>query len=1051
VTADALRTADAAARPAPPPAAHVLVGVLGPVVAFRAGEPVSPVPTVTKAVLGALAVAAPASITSEALITAIWPKAPRDARAALQLGIHRLRGWLRQTVGDDVTIHTVPTGYRLDLRPPGVTDLHQFRALVARAGDVGMEAYPVLRQAIALWRGPPLDDLPPHRVDEVVLAALAAERTEAIRRCAAAALDRDKADQALGLVRPLCTADPLDEEAHAILVEALGASGRQSAALIEYDRVRRSLATELGIMPGELLRRAHQRVLRAAPRAGAPPAGAPHTEAPPAGTAPARWRGPRPHVRLVGRDAARRALTDLLTAHRIVTVIGPGGVGKTVLALDAAHAIGDRFADGVVVATLQPATDTASAVLAVGAVLGVDAGRPDDVLAAVERQLSDRNLLVVLDNCEHLVTAVAPIVGRLVAAAKGVVVLATSRQPLGISGEVVWQLGTLPVPATGSDVDTSQPAVELFVQRAAEAVPGLRFRTGELPDVGAICRRLDGLPLAIELAAARLRTFDVRTLAAQLATDLVLLSTGSRGDDPRHGTLTAVVEWSYRLLDDAERRLLARLSVFRGGFTLNAAMAVCGGPPLTASVVPAGLVALVERSLVQPYEAPDGRRYLMSEAVREFAAERLAETAEAPQLRDAHLDFWLAFARHIHGWTADYPRWEAASAAHSADVGNLRAALEHGYDSGRIDEAVELTATLFDFWIHIGAPGEAERWLRKARPHLAGVPARVRALAQFNLGIIEARHEQIAAAVQLVRPVLADLDRYDPDEAQEAWMFTLASLVRLLDPAALAMTAPVLERVLPDWTSRRVRAVSLVVEALLTWGRTAEAGELASNTDPYAEPVAAFVIHHRTVTRLAADLCLGRPISAADYLRTVTDPPPRPPMGANANLVLALLMLATGRLEPYRSLLLRSMAALVDSDPATRAGILRPSIYLAEAERRAGELGSALVRLRPVLGWAAEGTNLFAGQTAVLVTALLAHDLGDVGAGRDLAAAWDLLRRPAGLAAPVGLGPVLVERFGLDARAPGDPAPDLVWRPEPFLDVIAAARSWHDRHVDKTG
>jgi predicted ATPase/DNA-binding SARP family transcriptional activator len=1020
----------------------VRVGVLGPVVVVHDGHPHPPPTPVARALLGALAVDAPLPVGSGKLIETVWPVPPRDPKAALQLAVHRLRGWLRDAVGDGVAVLSGPAGYRLHLAG-GETDLALFRALA------GADQTATLSRALDLWRGAPLEDVPPERRDETVLVGLVAERAAVTRRCAAAVLAGGQAERALELVRPLCAADPLDEEAHAILVEALAAAGRLAAALAEYDRVRRSLAADLGIDPGVRLQEAYQKVLH--PVAGAAPTPQP---------APARWRGPRPHVDLVGRDGDREAAGALLARHRIVTLAGPGGVGKTVLALDLAGAAAGLFdlrrpkvqapgqlslADGVVVASLVAADDAAGVTLILGNLLGIPGGRPDEIVARAEEALAGRHLLVVLDNCEHVLAAVAGLAARLIAAAPGVVVLATSRQPLGISGEVVYQVRPLPAPAPRAGDD--QPAVALFLRRATEAVPTFRATPDALPQVAAICRRLDGLPLAIELAAARLRTFPLETLAKQLADDLGLLFTGVRGADPRHGALAATIDWSYRLLDPTERRLLTRLSVFRGGFTLGAAIAVCDEPPVAST-----LVALVERSLVQPYDAADGRRYLLLEAVREFAAQRLADSGGTAGVRDRHLDYWLAFARRLHAWTADYPRWETAARTHAADSGNLRAALEHGYDSGRVLDAVELTALLFDFWIHGGHPAEAERWLRKAEPHLPAVPAPIRSVAQFNLAIVEMRRDRLTDARRLVRQALPDLRRHHPDEADEATMFALGCHVRQLDPIALDLVPPMLARISRTaGGSRRVRAVCIAVEVLTAWGRLAEAAELgaelAAGLDSGAEQIATFVGHHRSVALLSIDLCLDRPVCPDAYRGLLDhgdgdgDTAPSP-LSANANLALSLLVLGTGRLDPYRGVLLRSMAALVDRHHGTRTGIARPSIYLAEAERRAGHPYAALGRLRPILGWAIEGGNLQTGCIGAVVAALIAADLGDTAAATTLIQQWDECRQAAGLAAPAGLAGAVADRFGLDRATPGRPAAGYAWRAEPFEDLIRAAEAW---------
>lgn len=604
-----------------PDATEPFVGVLGPVVLVRDGMSRTPPSPVVRALLGALAIASPAALSPECLVTTVWGSAPpRDAKATLQLTVFRLRRWLKESVGDLMAVRTELDGYRLDLGT-ATSDLARFRALTTRLDN----SYETLAKAMSLWRGSPLADVPHRRTNPQVVTALREEHATALRRCAAAAIAEGLADCAIALLRPLCAGDRLDEEAHALLIEALTATGQHAAALGEFDRIRRRLSTELGMQPGIQLRTIYQRLLGPSNTA----AETSRNDAPGVDKA-LSWHGPRPLGTLIGRDEERTALARLVRDHRIVTISGPGGVGKTVLALDVARAVWQLHPGGIAVATLSGAASVAEARLTVGRALGIANSATAKASAPYEAAIAGRQALLVLDNCEHLLPDLAPIVQQLVAAAPEITVLTTSQQSLGISGEVVWRLDPLRPPENPATLNPATPAVELFLRRAVEAVPGFAVNDADLVRVSRICRRLDGLPLALELAAAQLRTLPLTALDERLAKDLNVLSARVHRDDVRHSSLDAVFDWSCRLLDDPERLLLAQLSFFRDGFSLDAAEKACASTTLLNAEILPTLAALVERSLVQPYDTPHGRRYRLLETVRELAAKRLAGAAPPP-------------------------------------------------------------------------------------------------------------------------------------------------------------------------------------------------------------------------------------------------------------------------------------------------------------------------------------------------------------------------------------------------------------------------------------
>lgn len=517
---------------------------------------------------------------------------PAGAANALQSQVSRLR----RRLAPHAEIEATPAGYRLAV-PPDAVDAHRFETL-ARQGRAALAAgdhrgaAARLREALGLWRGPALPDLPDAQ----------AERTRLDELRLAALQDRTDADLALGggpelvpELRASLTAHPLSERLYGQLMRALHAAGRPAEALTVYEEARRTLADELGADPSPDLAALHQELLRGGP---------------------VRPSVPLQLTRFVGREDELARISGALATARLVTLTGPGGAGKTRLAIEAARTRAD-----VCFVDLAPLTEGSRVPYAVLAALGVREGfrtpagdGTDRLLAA----LQEREALLVLDNCEHLVDDAARLSALLLATCPGVRVLATGRESLGITGEVL-----VPVPPLAAD-----PAVRLFLDRARLVRPGFEGHA-RVPD---ICAALDGLPLAIELAAARLRTLTPDELADRLDDRFRLLSRGDRSKAPRHRTLRAVVEWSWDLLDEEERELARRLTVFSGGATLDAVEAVCG-PAHPEDL----LASLVEKSLVEA----SGGRYRMLETIRAFAAGQ--RTGEA-DLRDAHAGHFLRLA-----------------------------------------------------------------------------------------------------------------------------------------------------------------------------------------------------------------------------------------------------------------------------------------------------------------------------------------------------------------------------------------------------------------------
>jgi predicted ATPase/DNA-binding SARP family transcriptional activator len=653
-----------------------------------------------RALLALLLLDAGRVVPAERLIDGLYGEnPPRGAANALQSQVSRLRQAL-PAEHDPVEFH--PAGYRLAVDPDDV-DAYRFERL-AEAGRRALadgdwpRAASVLREALELWRGPALADVTgapaqAARLDELRLAAIE---------------DRVEAELALGghaemvpELRQLVVSHPLRERPRGQLIRALAARGRPAEALAEFEDARRSLAEQLGADPSPALAAIHLAVLRGDENSAGLSGGDSS-----AGRPTAEQVLPGQLTTFVGREEELKRVGDLLGERRLVTLTGPGGAGKTRLAIEAAGRL-DGEVRFVELAGLADGSDVPQAVLSTlglrDAGLRAPAEPGRQTTDRLVEALAERRLLLVLDNCEHVIADAAGLAARLLSACPALRVLATSREPLGLPGEALCPLSGLTLPPLGAsalDAD-GYAAVGLFAQRAADVAPDFTITPANVEMVLRICRSLDGLPLAIELAAARLRALSIAEVAARLDDRFRLLSTGNRAVSPRHRTLRAVVEWSWDLLDDAERNVARRLTVFAGGATLEAAERVCGLP--AAAFVDA-LTGLVDKSFVELA----GGRYRMLETVRAFCAERLAEAGEADQLRRAHTTYFLEFA-----WTAsDHLR--CAEQLHwlrrlDAERDNLHAALRRATAAGDASDAAGLVAALSFYWWLRGMRGEGAR------------------------------------------------------------------------------------------------------------------------------------------------------------------------------------------------------------------------------------------------------------------------------------------------------------------------------------------------------
>jgi predicted ATPase/DNA-binding SARP family transcriptional activator len=659
-------------------AAHSRIAVLGPVLVEDPTGVPTPVPgALTRAFVTALVLARGHAMTTDALIDELWGDAPpKGARAALQTLVSRLR----RSTTDGLVVST-STGYALGVRPEDV-DL----ACAEQLASAGTRSEAVLRTTLATWRGQPGDDV------EGDLGQALAHRADVARRVlrralGTALLDAGDADGAVTVWREQADADPFDEVAVAGSMRALDAAGRTAEALTAFAAHRERLADGLGADPSAELVRLNAELLRRAP----------------SGPGALRRVGLRaaPNT-LVGREADLAAVADLLSHERLVTILGAGGLGKTRLAQAVAATVAqDR---GVVVLELAPLTAGEDIVPALGALLGIAEVRGarslreavvSDLWGRVLRALAEEPTVLVLDNCEHLVEAAAALTADLLAVLPSLRVLTTSRAPLAIAGEVVAALAPLPVEADGS-------AVRLFTERARAARPGAVL---PVDTVRSICTRLDGSPLAIELAAARIRGMSAEEIERRLDDRFALLRGGDRSAPERHRTLLAVIEWSWRLLDDGAQDLLTRLALFPDGLAVDAVEAVAD--PLRHDDALDDLAELVEQSLVQLVEHEgEPVRYRLLETVREFGTARLTERGTTPAVRAAMLRWGRDFsaARNMFTATGERQRRWFREVAREAD--NLVVLLRWGLQDDDHRAVAQVFAALGGYWTLRGAHGE---------------------------------------------------------------------------------------------------------------------------------------------------------------------------------------------------------------------------------------------------------------------------------------------------------------------------------------------------------
>ncbi len=671
------------------------------------------------AVLKILALEPTRHLHREQLLETLWPgKSPSAASNSFRQNIHHLRSHLtRHGVTAPVLVMSRDTvGLSQEIR----TDIDAFRSAARAARRVRLDA-DLYQVALAIYAGDLLPDDLHEEWSVQPREELRALRCQLLKELACAHEARDQRDEAVHALEEVLRTDPLDEEAHRALIQLYVSFGDRWRAARQYKTCRRLLEEELGVEPSSETEAVYRRVLQGtAPGSAGPPAMSDLDSQPdPRRSGPgARTNLPARLTSFVGREREMAEVKELLLSAPLLTLTGPGGCGKTRLALEVAAALLQQFADGIWLVDLSALADPTRVAGALAETLGVSETPQRPLLMTLVSYLEPRELLLLLDNCEHLVAACAEFADTVITSCPRLRLLATSREALHVPAEVTWIVPPLSLPESEARVAPEElpryEATQLFLERAKAASSRFSPGHGDASAVSRLCRRLDGIPLAIELAAAMVSVLTPTEIAERLDDRFELLTAGGRTTPPRHQTLRGTLDWSYDLLSRKDRVLFRRLAVFPGGFTLKAAEAVCAADEITSGEVLPTIRRLVAKSLVMSEAGADHEtRFRLLETVRQYALQRLAESEDAARIQRAHADAYLALVEQMELFFSS-PRHAEVLDRLESEHENIRAALTWCLQAGEAEKALRFAGSLAQFWLLRGYGMEGQRWLEQA-------------------------------------------------------------------------------------------------------------------------------------------------------------------------------------------------------------------------------------------------------------------------------------------------------------------------------------------------